>query len=388
MKVGMKRILILVLVIVSSAVMFTACAQPETEPLSQPTVVITPDPTATPELAETAQEPEPTEEPINIPENVSPTTGRTDTTTEYRPVIVQIENEPPARPQQGIQWADVVYETMIEGIDTRFTCIFNDILYEEDHPEVIEVGPVRSSRYYHQWIQGEWDALYVHVGGAETPDRESYIWGESAEHIKQRINAAGKHPENANYIYRRQNTGKALEHTAYTDVLADLEVYNYEPTERLSFKFYPEEDYADEPTVEKVELSFWSKPGWVEYRYDADKDKMIRYMSGNEFIAEETGMPLEVQNLIIQYASVSDFPDEGGRKQIEMFGEGPAAFFIHGKYLTGTWSREREANAPTIYKLDNGEEVTLAPGNTWIEVHPNNKTVITTFEDGTVEQVN
>lgn len=388
MNSNMKRFFILVLAITLTTGVFASCSKPqEAETTPEPTVIVSAS-TPTPELVETVESAEPTEEPANIPENVSPTTGLQNTTTEYKPVIVQIENEPPARPQQGIQWADVVYETMIEGIDTRFTCVFNDILYEDGHPDVIEVGPVRSSRYYHQWIQGEWDALYVHVGGAETPDKESYIWGESAEHIKQRINAAGKHPENATLIYRRQNTGKALEHTAYTDLLADIEVYDYEPAERQSFKFYPEEDYADAPTVEKVELSFWSKPGWVEYRYDADKDKMIRYMSDKEFIAEETGMPLEVQNLIIQYTGVSDFPDEGGRKQIEMFGEGPAEFYIHGKHLTGTWSRERSANAPTIYKLDNGEEVTLAPGNTWIEVHPNNKTVITTYEDGTVSQVN
>lgn len=386
MKSNVKRILTLVLILTIASAMLLSCSKPQAEPTPQPTVIVA-ESTATPTPVQTQATPEPTES-ANIPENVSPTTGLQNTTTEYKPVIVQIENEPPARPQQGIQWADVVYETMIEGIDTRFTCIFNDVLYKDGAPEQLEVGPVRSSRYYHQWIQGEWDALYVHQGGAETPDKESYIWGESANHIKQRINAAGKHPENANLIYRRQNTGKALEHTAYTDLLEDVKVYNYEPTARQSFKFYPEQDYADAPAVDKVELSFWSKPGWVEYRYDSEKNKMIRYMGGKEFIAEETGMPLEVQNLIIQYTGVSDFPDEGGRKQIEMFGEGPADFYINGKYLTGKWSRERTANAPTIYTLDNGEEVTLTPGNTWIEVHPNNKTVITTLADGTSTQRN
>ncbi len=157
---------------------------------------------------------------------------------------------------------------------------------------------------------------------------------------------------------------------------------------RQPLKYYPEEMYEDAKNVEKVELAFWKTPGWVEYRYDADKDKFIRYMSGEEFIAEETGMPLEVQNVIVQYCSVSDFPDEGGRKKIEVFGEGPAEFYIRGKHLNGTWSRENSANAPTIYKLENGEEVTFAPGNTWIEIHPNNKQVITTYDDGTTEVEN
>jgi len=385
----MKKLLIIALSVLMSISMFAACAKTEEpeEPEVQPTMI------SSTNDEEDVTEAEPTEEPQEeeqgyIPENVSPTTGLENTTTTYKPVIVQIENEPPARPQRGIQWADVVYETMIEGIDTRFTCIFNDVLYTEGTPEELEVGPVRSSRYYHQWIQGEWDALYVHQGGAETPNKESYIWGESAEHIKQRINAAGKNPSNANLIYRRKNTGKALEHTAYTELRADADVYNYEPKQRQSFKFYPEEAYTDEPEIEKIELSFWSKPGWVEYRYDKDSDKLIRYMSDKEFIAEETGKPLEVQNLIIQYTSVSDFPDEGGRKKIEMFGEGPAEYVIHGKHLKGTWSREDSAGAPTIFKLDNGEELTLTPGNTWIEVHPNNKTVVTTYADGTESKTN
>ncbi len=383
----MRKITIIAIVIALAVCLGVGCSKTEEPEATATPVALTNTGDETP-TAEPVVEPEEEEEQGYIPDEYSPTTGLENTTTEYKPVIVQIENEPPARPQRGIQWADIVYETLIEGIDTRFTCIFNDIIYEVDSPEELEVGPVRSSRYYHQWIQGEWDALYVHVGGAETPDVESYIWGPSADHIKQRINAAGKNPSNANLIYRRQGTGKALEHTAYTDLHADSEIYDYTPTMRQPFQYYPEEMYDDAKDVEKVELAFWRSPGWVEYRYDEAKDKFIRYMSGDEFIAEETGEALEVQNVIVQYCSVSDFANEGGRKQINVFGEGPAEFYIRGKHLKGTWSRVDDASAPTIYKLESGEEVTLAPGNTWIEIHPNNKQVVTTYTDGTVDEVN
>lgn len=314
---------------------------------------------------------------------ISPTTGIQGTTKTYRPIIVQIENEPAARPQQGLQWADVVYETLIEGVDTRFTCVFNDILYEEGGPEAIEVGPVRSSRYYHQWIQGEWDALYIHQGGAETPGRESYIWGESADHIKQRINGAGKRPSDPEMIYRRRNTGKALEHTAYTELRADEEIMSYDPIQYQYLKFSPPESYDTEPEIESIELAFWRDQDFVEYRYDPDKDKLIRYMDGKEFIAEETGEPLEVQNLVVQYTNVYDIPGEGGRKHIDVFGSGDAEFIIHGRHLFGKWSREEGDNTPTKFTLDTGEEVTFAPGNTWIEVHPNDKPVMTVFANGT-----
>lgn len=319
---------------------------------------------------------------------ISPTTGREGSTMKYKPIIVQIENEPAARPQAGLQWADVVYETLIEGLDTRFTCVFNDILYEEGSPEKIEVGPVRSSRYYHQWIQGEWDALYVHQGGAETAGRESYIWGDSANHIKQRINGAGKRPSNAEMIYRRHNTGKALEHTAYTELHADEQIMEYDPTQYQHMKFSPPESYDREPEIKSISLAFWQRPNFVEYRYDAAKDKLIRYMDGKEFYAEETGKPLEVQNLVVQYTTVYDIEGEGGRKHIDVFGQGDAEFVIHGRHLFGRWERAEGDNTPTKFYLDHGEEVTFAPGNTWIEVHPDDKPVTTVFANGTEHVTN
>lgn len=324
-----------------------------------------------------------TEEPSAEPTLVSSVTGLPVDSDTYCPIIVQIENEPPARPQAGLQWADVVYETLIEGADTRFTCLFNDILYADDSPEKLEVGPVRSSRYYHQWIQGQWDALYVHMGGAETAGRESYIWGESGDHIKERINAAGKYPSHAELEYRRKNTGKALEHTAYTELHADTEVISYQPVQYQTFTFSEQETYAGEPLIDRIALSFWGPDDFVEYVYDPEKNKLIRYMGGKPFLAEETGEPVEVQNLIVQYTSVGEFSGEGGRKQVEMFGSGKADFIIDGHHISGTWERDEGAHTPTVYRDSQGEEIIFTPGNTWIAVHPDNRDVEITEAAGT-----
>ncbi len=371
----MKKIFLVILAITICLTAFVGCAVQAPVASEEPTqseapATQTEQPTQTPE-----ETPQATEDPT--PKDISPTTGLKGNTT-YKPVIVQIENEPPARPQAGLQVADIVYESLIEGIDTRFTCIFNDT-YPED------VGPVRSSRYYHQWLQQEWDALYVHQGGPEDPNfKTTNIYGESGNHIKQRVNGVKGAPEEL--LYRRKNTGKALEHTAYANVKKIAETYKYEPTQRKPFKFYPLESYADAPEIAKIELSFWRKPGFVEYRYDKATDKLIRYMGGKEFIAEETGKPLEVQNLVVQFVSVSEAANEGGRKLINVFGEGPAEFIIHGKYLKGKWSRP-EGTALTTFTLENGEEVTFAPGNTWIALQPNDKKVMTTLPDGkTIQQ--
>ena len=52
---------------------------------------------------------------------------------------VKVENTEAARPQTGIDQADVVYEEVVEGDITRFVAMFNSTV-----PAVI--GPVRSVR--------------------------------------------------------------------------------------------------------------------------------------------------------------------------------------------------------------------------------------------------
>jgi len=80
-----------------------------------------------------------------------------------RPLAVMIENHTEARPQSGLSSADIVYEAVAEGGITRFMALFYCNLAD------IQVGPVRSARtYYLDWL-GEYDALYAHVGGANTP---------------------------------------------------------------------------------------------------------------------------------------------------------------------------------------------------------------------------
>lgn len=367
----MKKIALIFAVLLMVVSTFVSCAKEEAAPETfAPTAEVTAEVTEAPTAA-------PTETPADIPADASPTTGLPGH-PEYKPVIVQIENEEPARPQAGLQDADIVYETMIEGNDTRFTCLYNDI-----YPE--EVGPLRSARYYHQRIQQEWDALFVHMGGAPDPNFPvTYIYGESGDHIKQRLDGTRSDPPESQ-LWRRTGTGKAVEHTAYVNVAEIAETYNYEPVQRQPFKYYPLEDYADNATavpMESVQLAFWSQPGFVEYKYDESKDKLIRYMGGEEFIAEETQAPVEVQNVIIQYTTVRDAPNEGGRKLIETVGQGRADFFIHGKHIIGTWQRTG-FDQPTMFYLDTGEEVTLTPGNTWIELHPDNKEVTVQNVDGT-----
>jgi hypothetical protein len=308
---------------------------------------------------------------------VSPTTGLPGN-TEYRPVQVQIDNESTGRPQFGIQAADIVYEAMIEGADTRLSAIFNDTLPEK-------VGPVRSSRVYFQMIQNEWDSIYIHDGGpynASFP--KSYIFSdENGGDMKARLDGGKGTPES---IFWHKSA-----EIAYTNVKAAEEKYNYERTQRTpAFIFDANVDYSKYPDVEKVDIPFISKDiTHVEYRYDSGSDKFVRYFFGEPFKDAETDEAVTVQNVIVQYASRDELSGEGTatqapRIEVGMIGSGKAEFFVGGKHMTGTWEKS-DRHAATVYKLDDGSDLKLKPGNTWIEIQPDSKNIVTTNKDGSTE---
>ncbi len=307
--------------------------------------------------------------------NISPTTGLPGN-TKYRPVQVQIDNEPTGRPQFGIQAADIVYEAMIEGLDTRLSAIFNDNLPEK-------VGPVRSSRVYFQWIQNEWDSIYIHDGGPYVAGfTKSYIYSpENGGDMKVRIDG-GKGPSQEIFWHVTKDF-------AYSNVKAAVDKFDYKRTERdPMFAFNANVDYSKYPDVEKVDIPFISTDiTHVEYRYNKSSDKFERYCFGKAFLDAETEKAIEVQNVIVEYVTYAPLPNEGGRVTQGIVGSGKAEFFVGGKHMTGTW-KKADRNAGTVYKLDDGSELVLKPGNTWIAMQPDSKNIVTTNADGTTYPTN
>ena len=297
--------------------------------------------------------------------NVSPTTGLPGNTL-YRPVQVQIDNEATGRPQYGIQEADIVYEAEIEPTATRLSAIFNDTLPQK-------VGPVRTSRVYFQWIQNEWDSIYVHDGGANNPASTlSYVGSaENGGDMKKDVDAGKGVPEKIMWGGGKQPTWVNLQEVAKT--------YAYEQTPRDPvFQFDANVDYSKYPDFTEIAIPFrGSSPGGerqVEYKYDKSTGLMTRYNFGAPFVAGDTNKAVTVQNVIVQYAPESDINDGATHQLIELIGKGKAEFFVDGRHMTGTWSKANR-HAGTVYKLDDGSELVLKPGNTWIAIQRDTKSI-------------
>jgi hypothetical protein len=264
-----------------------------------------------------------------------------------------IGNSGEARPQTGLQAADVVYEAPVEGSITRLFCIFNDTL-----PEV--VGPVRSARVYYMRIQQEWDCAYAHFGGADVGEADVNAAAVST-HIKTRINfITGKYN---NYYWRSKDRGAP--HNAYTNI-KKLQTLMQQEAQGRTFLFDENATY-DGDSFSEITIPFNGSK--AVYKYDKTKNVLVRYAGTKEFKDAATGNAVTVQNVIVQYAHFYHNNLPSGLWLCDLLGSGKAEYFIDGKHVTGTWER-KSYDLPTVFRDANGKEIVLRPGNTWIAVHP------------------
>lgn len=74
-----------------------------------------------------------------------------------RPLAFMIDNNINAMPQAGLEQADLVYEMIVEGGETRLMAVIKN-------KDISKIGPLRSVRHYYLDYMLENDAICVHYG--------------------------------------------------------------------------------------------------------------------------------------------------------------------------------------------------------------------------------
>lgn len=262
-------------------------------------------------------------------------------------VAVSIDDSAYARPQSGLSSADLVYEFLTEGGITRYLAI-----YHSQAPS--KVGPVRSTRPYFAVIAREWEAILAHCGGDPKdlePIRELGIM--DADEFKY-----GK-------SYWREPAREAP-HNLYTSIAAIRSIYqdrSIQPSQRFDFR-----SWASSP-VRELEITYNSGYA-VIYRYrDKYYERWIRSGTREELQKDlENQSEIRASNIIVQFAPSKVAYSDGGLV-IDLVGSGKAVYVLGGQYSEGTWSKGSVA-APTLFFGSDGKRISIAPGQTWIQVVP------------------
>lgn len=275
--------------------------------------------------------------------------------TVTRPFMVMVENAPQARPQSGLQQADIVFEILAEGEITRFVSVFQSQPAET-------IGPVRSIRPYFVELGEMLDAVIVHAGWSQ--DAMDLLQSHKLNHLDQ---VYGDHA-----FYWRAADRKAP-HNLYTSTAkiaegAEARKFRKEWKQKgLLFAGQgaaPAAPASGLTPASRVQIPYIH--GYVvSYTYDTSKEYYLRSMDGQPHNDKETGAPLHTRNLLVLEAKHAVL-DKEGRRSVDVTGPGKGTLMQGGQAQSVTW--QQKDGMLRVYA--GGSEVPLLPGNTWVQVVP------------------
>lgn len=268
-----------------------------------------------------------------------------------RPALsVKIDNNPDARPQNGLNQADIVWEEVVEGKATRFLAVFNS-----HSPET--VGPIRSVRFTDPDLVWPLGGLFVYSGGV--PEAVAALNSAPVQAVDENI----EEPEMFRFAER------VAPHNLYGRP-NELWKLAEDPAPPLPLLRYLEGDETfgngAGVDVQAVTVDFDSFGGGyaATWTWDAAMGAFVRSTEGEPQVDAIDDTPLAYPNVIIQFIDYNGGAGVEGAKGT-VVGSADAWVLSQGKLVTGTWSRA-DLDAQTEFRDANGELIKLPPGRTWI----------------------
>jgi Protein of unknown function (DUF3048) N-terminal domain/Protein of unknown function (DUF3048) C-terminal domain len=283
------------------------------------------------------------------------------------PIIVQIENNPIARPPSGLNLADLVIEAPVEGDTTRFMAVF------QCRPQVDAlVGPVRSARYFNTDLYQQLRGVTIHFGGA------TKVLNRLGSNHVRRVNGL----TSGWYFFQRAGVWGAP-HNVFLDVDAvrhEMEngglqqLADIQGKRRSPFRFDQGVNMPSGRAVNSIGLStssFWHF-GW---NWSPDDGRWLRSDGGVANFDAVTGDRISARAVIVQIVRQDVLPgelDPGGypRRYQYLIGAGLGRLYVNGRGYDVRWERN-EANQVTSWTYrDSGRPVKLPPGRVGWEIVP------------------
>jgi len=292
-------------------------------------------------------------------------------TVPARPALgVKIGNYPDDRPSSGLNQADIVFEEPVEGAITRLLAVFQC----QTAPLV---GDLRSARQPDAGIMSQLsDPLFVHAGGIDpvialmqaSPliDKNLYSGGNGSAIIQQ----PGRVAPYSTFV----NTA-TLWALDPTDVTPPAPLFRYSTS-------LPKGSVAGSGAGVHIPFSSSSDVTW---QWSASTGTYLRSYSGRPDKLLD-GAQTAATDVVVMTVPTATGPwvenSEGGHEvDVTATGTGPLVVMRDGAAISGTWTRT-SLTQPATLTTAGGTPITLAPGNSWVELVPVGIPVTTTAAPG------
>lgn len=281
--------------------------------------------------------------------NRSVLSGRPTTLSNGRAaLVVKIDNVPRARPQAGINDADIVYVELVEGGATRYAAVFHS-------EEVGTVGPVRSMRTTDiNLLRALNQPLFANSGG--NPRTTTAINNSPLVNIGHATGAGGAY-------YR--NNSRPAPHNLFTSTAALRRAGGTAggaPPEMFTIRRPGTENPNNTSAATGVSVNYqsttvsytWNGSGWA------------RSQDGRATV-DTAGVRTAPETVVVQFTPYGVSPADAQSPEANTIGRGRAWIFTEGVLIRGSWSKPT-ANAVTLYRDSNGDPIQLLPGRVWVEL--------------------
>ncbi len=284
---------------------------------------------------------------------VMPLTGLpiTDQNLANRPaLVVKIDNHPQARPQFGLNSADIVYEENVEKL-TRFAVVFQS-------QDAERVGPIRSGRTQDVALLGSLNQpLFAWSGG--NPNVTRAIRDSDLVELSP-SSTGGK-----GGFFRNKRKNEASEHTLYNSTPA---LYGftplYAPAPPQQFTYRTDGEAFNGEATKGVDLKMDGVK--VNWTWDAGSASYLRFQDGKPHDDATLGQ-VNAANVVILETDYQPSPADARSPEAQTVGTGSAWVFTGGVMITGTWTRGDRLQ-PFQLKDEDGNVIALTPGRTWVEL--------------------
>lgn len=267
-----------------------------------------------------------------------------------RPALaVKIDNQLAARRNhRGLAVADIVFEEIVEGDITRFAAVFHSQGSEQ-------VGPIRSGRSQDVDLLTSFrHPLFAWSGG--NPGVERLIAESSLTDLNWQKGGQGYYRGPGSIPHNLYNDTETLWSQTPDDLVGIA------PKKQFSY-LRPERQFRGD-AVASFDLAMRGID--VEWTWDATDGRFLRSQQGaphEDVLHGRVG----ATNVIIMVVEYLPSQIDARSPEAQTVGNGPVFVFSDGAVRRGRWVRD-DNTKPIRLVGENGKQIALTPGNTWIEL--------------------
>ncbi len=292
---------------------------------------------------------------------------------DQRPIAMMVDAEVESLPNYEIADCDIVYELMNSTANDRVTRL---MCIRKDWNNIEQMGNIRSTRPTNIPLAGEYNAILVHDGGPVYIN--DYIAKAYCDHLSAGFSRVDL--GRADFYEEFATSGQIEDRIQAAGISSTYNAYAPMRDTHFLFRDYgtditpTEMGYTNAQTATNIQIPTF-KHTQSNLRYNESTGTYDFYLYGNLQKDGEDNEVVSFENVILQCTDYYVYDEHGYLIYLYYNQTDTTGYYItNGEAIKITWSKavsnEKLDYEITKYYDENGEEIEINPGKTYIALVP------------------